>query len=146
MSKKRIFIISGLVIIFIAGCILLVYDSYRKSAVAPNNTPNSTSNGAVVNLPTSYSIAVTEKGSTYSGQLLSNGQKLQLSAAGLNSYLTINLNNTGDFMTILCPSGYVNTAATATSGVRVGHDPDLGTSAIINPAQQGIITVSCIKK
>jgi hypothetical protein len=151
MSKKRIFIISGLVIIFIAGCVLLVYDSYRKSAASSANISNSTSSnaasGTVVNLPTSYSIAVTEKGIIYSGQLLSNGQQIQLTTAQLNSYLIISTNNTHDFMTIICPSGYVNTAATtATPWVSVGHDQVFGTSATVDPNKQGVITVSCIKK
>jgi hypothetical protein len=138
MSKKRVLIIIGLVIIFIVGCILLVYDSYRNSAA------NNTSSSAI--LPNSYSVVVTEKGQVFTGQLVVSSKKSALTSDQLNKYVGISLNNTGDFMIIMCPSGYQNTGATASSNVSVGHDPDLGTSADVNPNQQGTITISCAKK
>jgi hypothetical protein len=135
MSKNKVIIIVVLVIIFIVGCVLLVYDSYRNSA---NNSVNSA-------LPSSYAIAVTENGISFTGKLVNPAQSAQLTAAQLNKYLIININNTGDFMNILCPSGYQNTAASATNGINVGHDLDFGTTADIVPNQQGTITVSCVK-
>lgn len=136
MSKKKVFIIIGLVIIFIVGCVLLVYDSYRNSA---NNSANSA-------LPSSYTVAVTESGLSFTGKLINPAQSAQLTAAQLNKYLIVSVNNTGDFMNILCPSGYQNTAASASNGINVGHDLDFGTTADIVPNQQGTITVSCVKK
>lgn len=96
-------------------------------------------------LPARYTIAITEGGSVYSGQLMGEEHGRQLTSAELKDYLIVGVNRPGDLMTLICRSGYQSTAASASHGISVGHDPD-GIQAEIIPGKRGTITVTCTKK